>query len=425
MSNLAIQGGHRLSGKVSISGDKISTVHVLLMSFFIESTLLIKNTSLCGDAVFIINWLRDSGIKKITIDKNNLRIVHLQNTEVSFEKICKSRASICLLPGVVLKNKFATFYKPKGCNFTIRPIDLHLKLAKSLGISIKQTSNSINCSLVSKKEILKFSCKSNFGPSVGVTCSALFSAIQINKRVVLSDVAVEPVVSSICAILKKLGHKVVLDEKKRKISVAKNKRWVQPNKPITLTIKPDLTETVTMISAAISTKSCIDLENCKLTKSVKMFFKDLNINTLSIGRNVYRFDCSNIINPKKTYTLDVWPSLPSDIGPVMCSALASLGDGNKIIDKVYDKRDSHLKELNKLGFQFKNINKGYAIDSRVGIKYLNVYAHDIRAGASLAVASLGIDEYILIQNYSQIERGYDSFYEKLKSLGADIKIINE
>ena len=424
MSSLSIQGGHRLSGKVRISGDKISTVHILLMSFFIESTLLIKNASLCGDAAFIIKWLEEEGIKKIFIDENNLRILHLQNNKVSFQKVCKSRASICLLPGVVLKDKFATFYKPKGCNFTLRPIDLHLKLARSLGIAVIQTSDSIKSRLISKKSVLQFSCKSKFGPSVGVTCSALFSSLQLNKRVVLTDIAIEPVVLTICNLLKKIGNKVILDKKNRKVTILKIKKWIQSDRPIVVNIEPDLTETLTLISAAISTKSCIELRNYKITNSVKKFLNDLHINIQAISQNNSRFDCQNVINPRKTYVLDVWPALPSDIGPIICSALGSLGGGNAIIDRVYDKRESHLKELGKLGFIFKNNKSGYLILDKVCIKELTVHASDIRAGASLVVAALGLKKKIFIHNYEQIERGYENLSEKLTSLGANIKIIN-
>ncbi len=420
MPSLRIQGGHKLLGRVHISGDKISTVHVLLMSFFIESDLLIKNASLCGDAIFIIEWLEEEGIKKIFIDKNNLRVIHLQNAKVNFQKLSKSRASICLLPGAVLKNKFATFYKPRGCNFTFRPIDLHLKLAKSLGITVKQTNNSIKSKLKSKKRTLRFSCKSKFGPSVGVTCSALFSSLQISKKVILTDIAIEPVILTVCKILKKLGSEVILDKKRRKVTIIKVKKQIPINKLIVATIEPDLTETITFICAAISTRSTIELSNYKLTKSVKAFLNDLHVKIQNIGFKVSRFDCQNTVNPRKTYVLDVWPALPSDIGPIICSALGCLGGGNEIIDKIYDKRESHLKELAKLGFLFKNNDSAYMIMDKVNIKELVVHASDIRAGASLVVASLGLKKRIFVHNYEQIERGYENLFLKLKSIGANI-----
>jgi UDP-N-acetylglucosamine 1-carboxyvinyltransferase len=49
-----------------------------------------------------------------------------------------------------------------------------------------------------------------------------------------------------------------------------------------------------------------------------------------------------------------------------------------------------------------------------------VRAHDIRAGAALVVAGLGAEGETTVADAFHIDRGYDRFVEKLRSLGADL-----
>ena len=49
-----------------------------------------------------------------------------------------------------------------------------------------------------------------------------------------------------------------------------------------------------------------------------------------------------------------------------------------------------------------------------------VKARDLRAGASLALAGLAAEGKTEIANVKYIDRGYENFVQKLKSLGAQI-----
>ena len=59
-----------------------------------------------------------------------------------------------------------------------------------------------------------------------------------------------------------------------------------------------------------------------------------------------------------------------------------------------------------------------------GVRHLSgaeVRATDLRAGAALVAAALKAGGKSVIHNIEHIERGYESFTEKLRSLGADIE----
>ena len=63
-----------------------------------------------------------------------------------------------------------------------------------------------------------------------------------------------------------------------------------------------------------------------------------------------------------------------------------------------------------------------------GVERLNgaeVIATDLRAGAALIIAGLNAEGETVITGVEKIERGYDDIVGKLKSIGADIELIEE
>ena len=54
-----------------------------------------------------------------------------------------------------------------------------------------------------------------------------------------------------------------------------------------------------------------------------------------------------------------------------------------------------------------------------------VRATDLRAGAALIIAGMAASGTTVIENIHHIERGYENMDEKLRLLGADIKILKE
>ena len=62
-----------------------------------------------------------------------------------------------------------------------------------------------------------------------------------------------------------------------------------------------------------------------------------------------------------------------------------------------------------------------------GVKRLTgaeVKATDLRAGAALVAAALKADGMSVIHDIEHIERGYENFPEKLRSLGGDITAVD-
>ena len=123
---------------------------------------------------------------------------------------------------------------------------------------------------------------------------------------------------------------------------------------------------------------------------------------------------------------DVYPGFATDLQQPLTPLLltAKTGEG-VVIDNIYPKRIGHIAELQKMGANIKaedNIILAHPTDKLHGAE---VTAGEIRAGACLMIAGLMANGTTVIDKAGNILRGYDRVQEKLRQLGADVRIIDD
>ena len=99
--------------------------------------------------------------------------------------------------------------------------------------------------------------------------------------------------------------------------------------------------------------------------------------------------------------------------------------GNSFVkETVFENRFRHVAELNKLGagIVIQDQSKAF-IKGDVSLKGASITAHDLRAGASLVLAGLAARGATRVYGLQHLERGYENLVYKLKSLGADVKLL--
>ena len=113
-----------------------------------------------------------------------------------------------------------------------------------------------------------------------------------------------------------------------------------------------------------------------------------------------------------------YPGFPTDMQPQIAVALA-LSEGTSIVtESIFENRFKYVDELSRMGANIK-VEGNTAIINGVS-KYTgaHVSAPDLRAGAALVIAGLAAEGITIVDDIEYIERGYESFEEKLSSLGA-------
>ena len=219
MEKLLIKGKKELSGTISISGSKNSTLPILAASILAEKVKL-SNVPLVKDIYTMIELLKFIGInlkinnKKKTIELDNKKKI---NTLAPYKLVKTMRAGVLVLGPLLTKFKKAKVSLPGGCAIGSRPVDLHLFALKKLGAKIKIKEGYI---IAEAKKGLR-GTKINFPSiSVGATENALLAACGASGTTTLLNCAIEPEILDLVEFLKKLGSKIKIFG--RKIVVNEN-----------------------------------------------------------------------------------------------------------------------------------------------------------------------------------------------------------
>ena len=129
MQKLLIKGKQQLSGKISISGSKNSSLPILAATI-LGNSIKLFNVPLVKDIFTMIELLKFIGLTiKISKDKNSLEILNNDkniNTLAPYKLVKTMRAGVLVLGSLLSKYQKAKVSLPGGCAIGTRPVDLHL-----------------------------------------------------------------------------------------------------------------------------------------------------------------------------------------------------------------------------------------------------------------------------------------------------------
>jgi UDP-N-acetylglucosamine 1-carboxyvinyltransferase len=111
----------------------------------------------------------------------------------------------------------------------------------------------------------------------------------------------------------------------------------------------------------------------------------------------------------------------TDYKPLITTVLSVANGDSVVTENLFAGRFRYVDELVKLGASI--TTEGHHAMIR-GVDYLvgtTVTASDIRAAAALALAGLVAKDGTIVVGVEHLDRGYDSFVERLTKLGADVR----
>ena len=116
------------------------------------------------------------------VDKKNGKIVidsrKMNNYEIPDDLMRQMRSSVVLAGAILGRFKKAIFSYPGGCDIGSRPIDLHLKSLKELGVGVEEDEGYIRCKcdkIIGNEIHLDF-------PSVGATENVILASVLAERR---------------------------------------------------------------------------------------------------------------------------------------------------------------------------------------------------------------------------------------------------
>ena len=417
MEQYVIKGGNPLVGEVEIGGAKNAALGILAAAIMTDETVVIDNLPDVQDINVLLEAISVIGARVDRISRHKVAIngSMIGQVSVDYEFIKKIRASYYLLGALLGKYKRAEVPLPGGCNIGSRPIDLHLKGFKALGA----TTSIRNGSIVAEAEKLKGTHIYLDMVSVGATINIMMAASMAEGYTIIENSAREPHVVDVANFLNSMGANI----KGAGTDVIRI-RGVQKLHRAEYSIIPDQIEAGTFMFAAAATRGDVMVKNV-----IPKHLEATTAKLVEIGCEVEEFDdavrvvASKRLNSTNVKTLP-YPGYPTDMQPQIVVALA-LAHGTSIVtESIFENRFKYVDELTRMGATIKVEGNSAIIYGNDGFTGARVSAPDLRAGAALVIAGLAAEGVTVVDDIVYIQRGYECFEDKLRSLGAEIERVS-
>ena len=415
MDQYIIKGGNPLVGEVEIGGAKNAALAILAAAIMTDDTVRLENLPDVNDINVLLEAIGGIGAKVERVDRHTAVIngSTIGDISVDYEYIKKIRASYYLLGALLGKYKKAEVPLPGGCNIGSRPIDLHLKGFRALGATVDIKHGAI---VASAPDGLHGTHIFMDTVSVGATINIMMAASMAKGNTIIENAAKEPHVVDTANFLNSMGANI----KGAGTDVIRI-RGVEMLHSTNYSIVPDMIEAGTYMFAAAATRGDILIKNV-IPKHLEAITAKLE----EIGCEVEEFDDAvRVISAKKLRRTHVktlpYPGYPTDMQPQIAVTLALASGTSIVTESIFENRFKYADELTRMGACVKVEGNTAIIDGVDKLTGARVSAPDLRAGAALVIAGLAAEGITIVDDIVYIQRGYENFEGKLKSLGAEIE----
>ena len=417
MEQYVIKGGNPLVGEVEIGGDKNAALAILAAAVMTDDTVLIENMPDVRDTNVMLQAMESIGVLVECVDRHTVKI-NARNVNghiIEDDYIKKIRASYYLIGALLGKYRKAEVSLPGGCNIGSRPIDQHLKGFRALGAKVDIAHGMI----IAKADHLKGNHIYLDVVSVGATINVMLASIMADGVTIIENAAKEPHVVDVANFLNSMGANI-----KGAGTDVIRVRGVEKLHGTEYAIIPDQIEAGTFMFAAAITKGDVTVKNV-----IPKHLESISAKLLEIGCEVEESDDAVRVVAAKPLTHThvktlPYPGFPTDMQPQIAVTLA-LSNGTSIVtESIFENRFKYVDELTRMGANIKVEGNTAIIDGVSRYTGASITAPDLRAGAALVLAGLAAEGYTTVDDIRYIERGYEDFEGKLKSLGAMIEKVD-
>lgn len=420
MEKIIVHGGQKLVGSIEIEGAKNAVLPILAASLLAKKGVLnLESVPVLSDVYMMNNVLKFLNVK-VKMDEKN-KTVSLDATsdlsyEAPFKYVSKMRASIVVFGPLLARLGHAKVAMPGGCAIGSRPIDLHLKGLEAMGAHVEQHDGYIEATtdgLVGADIYLDF-------PSVGATENIMMAATLAKGITILENVAREPEIVDLANVLNKMGANISgAGTERLKIVGVKELHGTEH------TIVQDRIEAGTFMVAAAATNGNILIKHAIAEHNRPLISKleEMGVSVSEEEEGIRVIGTENL-KPVSVKTLP-HPGFPTDMQPQI-SILQLLANGeSSVTETVFENRFMHFEELKRMNANVRIEGNSALIHGPAKMHGAEVAATDLRAAAALILAGLAATGYTQVTHLKYLDRGYYHFHQKLASLGAEIKRVDE
>ncbi len=412
-----INGGKKLQGNISVAGSKNAATPIIAATLLTAEPCVLENVPRIRDVLVILDILKSMGSKIAWLDPHTVQIINDDINPLAIDQklFGRIRSSILLVGPLLARFKEITFAIPGGCLIGTRPIDAHLLAFTELGAVVEHDEKTGRYKLtLTEPRTQAITLQEQ---SVTATENLLMFGARYPLTIGLA--AMEPHVEDLTRFLVKLGVRVDGAGTYR-VKTSPPEKFFE--RPVRHRIITDPIEVGTFIVLAAATKSRLKISpvipddlDAVLGKFHEMgIVFEIKNDELSVTGSASHLTAAKIDTRP-------YPGIPSDLQPLF-GVLATQAQGTSLIfDTLYEGRLKYIDALKKMGAEATLLDPHRALVTGPSVLTgTEVQSLDLRAGATLLIASLIAKGESILGDAEQIDRGYEMIDERLKAIGADI-----
>ena len=409
-----IDGPTRLEGEIEISGAKNSTLKLMAASLMAPGVTVLERVPRIKD-VFLMSEVLERLGASVAVEGNTLTIDTSAepSEDTPYELVTRMRASIQVLGPLLVRLGRARVALPGGDAIGSRPIDLHLQGLERMGAKFTSEHGYIEGhadKLRGASILLEF-------PSVGATETLVMAGVLAEGTTQIENAAREPEIQDLAAYLNSCGAQIS-GAGTPTVTIT----GVDELSPGRHEIIADRIEAGTFAIGAAASGGDVRLLNIDPVH-LRLPLQKLEEAgaEVEVGERDVRVRMSGKPRAIDLVTLP-YPGFPTDLQPPMMVLLSQANGSSILTENVFEARFLFVDELNRMGSQIRVEGHHAVIRGSEKLSAAPVRVPDIRAGAALVLGGICAEGRTEIYDDGHIERGYESFEEKLRKLGARIEV---
>ena len=420
MQAMQIEGGQRLSGSIPISGAKNAALPALAATLLTAEPVALRRLPNVVDIRTMSRLIANIGAS-VTTDDGVCKIQAREDLEPTapYELVKTMRASSLVLGPLAARCGRARVSMPGGCAIGSRPIDMHLTGLTSLGATVQQDLGYIEA--VAPRGGLVGNRISFRRPTVTGTEDLLMAAALAKGETVLANAAREPEVVDLATLLRKMGARIEGDG-----TSTIHVQGVTELGGTEHAIIADRIETGTYLVAGAMVGGELRLEDVCPEHLQPVIAK-----MKQAGSEIEIPDPKTMVvrNDRPLASVDVTtrehPGFPTDMQAQFMALMTQAEGTSNLVETVFENRFMHAPELRRMGADIEIAGNLAVVRGKSQLIGTDVMASDLRASASLILAGLAAEGRTVLHRIYHLQRGYERLAEKLRAVGANIKVINE
>jgi UDP-N-acetylglucosamine 1-carboxyvinyltransferase len=431
MSQLIIEGGHKLSGTITASGNKNAALKLIPACLMTDEPVILHNIPDIADVRTALAIMEDLGTKVTSLGEGSWRIhaAEITKSEINALLASRIRASFVFSGPLLARLGRITLPGPGGDVIGGRPLDTNIQGLKALGADVSLSRDGTFEMRTDGLQGAGYLLQAE--ASVTATENTIMAAVLARGETIIDNAAREPHTEDLCRFLNQLGARIE--------GAGTSRVRIQGVDRLSggeYRIGADYMEVGSFIGAAALTGGEVRIKQAEPTTlgMIGQVYDRLGVHWLEEGDDILipANQALEIVPALGGRIPEIkphpWPGFPPDLMSIAV-VIACQAKGSVLLhDWMYESRFFFVDKLVFMGARIVLCDPHRVLVQGPSALYANpqgVTSPDIRAGMAMVLAALCAKGTSRIHNAQQIERGYERIERKLQALGANIRRVDD